>query len=312
MSGHQHTHTDHTHSPTHSHTHGGPAHADDAHPDWAAFGELLELSADVHTPAVEQTAEWLRGLLGLEGGHVQRALDIGSGPGGAACVFARAFPEAEVVAVDGSPELLARARDRAARLGVADRVRTHLAELPEGLAEVGEAELIWSSKAVHHLGDQQGALDRLAAALRPGGVLAVAEGGLSLRALPRDIGIGRPGLLTRLDALQEEGFAEMRTGLPDAKETTEDWPAMLAAAGLTGARSRSFLTDLPAPLDAPARRLLHADLTRLSDHLTDRLDATDRATIGRLLDPDDEAGVLRRPDVFWLSAQTVHAAVKPR
>ncbi|MFI1334921.1 class I SAM-dependent methyltransferase [Streptomyces sp. NPDC020845] len=308
MSGHQHTHTDHTHS----HTHGGPAHADDAHPDWAAFGELLELSADVHTSAVEQTAEWLRGLLRLDGGHVRRALDIGSGPGGAACVFARAFPDAEVVAVDGSPELLARARDRAARLGVADRVRTHLAELPEGLAEVGEAELIWSSKAVHHLGDQQGALDRLAAALRPGGVLAVAEGGLSLRALPRDIGIGRPGLLTRLDALQEEAFAEMRTGLPDAKETTEDWPAMLAAAGLTGARSRSFLIDLPAPLDAPARRLLHADLTRLSDHLADRLDATDRATLDRLLDPDDEAGVLRRPDVFWLSAQTVHAAVKPR
>ncbi|ADI05863.1 hypothetical protein SBI_02742 [Streptomyces bingchenggensis BCW-1] len=305
MSGHQHTHTDHTHS----HPHGGPAHADDAHPDWAAFGELLELSADVHTPAVEQTAEWLRGLLG---GPVRRALDIGSGPGGATCVFARAFADAEVVAVDGSPELLARARDRAARLGVADRVRTHLAELPEGLAEVGDAELIWSSKAVHHLGDQQGALDRLAAALRPGGVLAVAEGGLSLRALPRDIGIGRPGLLTRLDAMQEEAFAEMRAGLPDTKETVEDWPAMLAAAGLTGARSRSFLIDLPAPLDAPARRLLHADLTRLSDHLADRLDATDRATLDRLLDPDDEAGVERRPDVFWLSAQTVHAAVKPR
>jgi SAM-dependent methyltransferase len=306
MTGHQHTHT-HT-----DHTHGGSAHADPSHVDWAAFGQLLEQSADLHTPAVEQAAEWLRGLLRLDEGHVRRALDVGSGPGGAACLFARAFPDAEVVAVDGTPELLARARDRAARLKVADRVRTHLAELPDGLAEVGEAELIWSSRAVHHLGDQQGAVDRLAAALRPGGVLALAEGGLPLRALPRDIGIGRPGLQTRLDAVQEEAYAEMRAGLPDAKETVEDWPAMLAAAGLTGARSRTFLTDLPAPLDAPARRLLHADLTRLSEGPADRLDATDRATLDRLLDPDDEAGVLRRPDVFWLSAQTVHAAVKPR
>ncbi|MGY0057245.1 class I SAM-dependent methyltransferase [Streptomyces sp. LZ34] len=308
MTGHQHTHT-HT---DHTHAHGGPAHGDHSHMDWAAFGQFLEQSADVYTPAVEQAIEWLRGLLRLDEGHVRRTLDVGSGPGGATCLFARAFPDAEVVAVDGTPELLARARDRAARLGVADRVRTHLAELPDGLAEVGDAELIWSSRAVHHLGDQQGAVDRLAAALRPGGVLALVEGGLSLRALPRDIGIGRPGLLTRLDAVQEEVYTEMRAELPDAKETVEDWPAMLSAAGLTGARSRSFLTDLPAPLDAPARRLLHADLTRLSEGLADRLDATDRATLDRLLDPDDEAGVLRRPDAFWLSAQTVHAAVRPR
>lgn len=303
MTPHQHTHAGHTHTHAHAHTHGDASHAI----DWAVFGPHLEKSADLHTPALEQTAEWLRGLLGVP---VRRALDVGSGPGGATCLFARAFPDAEVVAVDGTPELLARAHARAERLGVADRVRTHLAELPDGLADVGEAELIWSSKAVHHLGDQQGTLNRLAAALRPGGVLAVSEGGLPLRALPRDIGIGRPGLLARIDAVQEEGFTEMRAELPDAKEIVEDWPAMLGAAGLTGARSRTFLVDHPAPLHAPAREMLHIELARLHERLADRLDATDRATLERLIDPDDEAGVLRRPDVFWLSAFTVHAAVK--
>jgi hypothetical protein len=51
-------------------------------------------------------------------------------------------------------------------------------------------------------------------------------------------------------------------------------------------------------------------LTRLRDALTDGLDAEDRATLDRLLDPEDEASVHRRRDVFVLKAHTVYTAVR--
>src|SRR5690606_40505854 len=99
----------------------------------------------------------------------------------------------------------------------------------------------------HHLGGQQAALTALASRLAPGGTLAVMEGGLPTRFLPRDIGFGRPGLQARLDVLQEEWFTQMRADLPGSVATTEHWPALLTAAGLHHTRTRSFLLHLPAP-----------------------------------------------------------------
>ncbi|MEV0263495.1 methyltransferase domain-containing protein [Streptomyces sp. NPDC050617] len=293
----------------HQHQH---HHHDGAQMDWDVMGPLLELGAEVQSPVVDQAAVWLRERVEAAGVPVvRRMLDIGSGPGVGACQFAQAFPEAEVVAVDGTEALLERARTRAADRGLAERVRTCLADLPDGLGEVGDADLIWSGMALHHIGDQQYAVERLAGALRPGGLLAVAEGGLPMRALPRDIGFGRPGLQGRLDVLSDDWFTGMRAALPGAKEAVEDWPAFLAAAGLTDIRSRTFLIDLPAPLGADGRAYVHATLARQREVADELLDAEDRAALDRLLDPEDPQGLLLRPDAFLLSARTVHTAVKP-
>ncbi|TVL92978.1 trans-aconitate 2-methyltransferase [Streptomyces sp. SAJ15] len=296
MSGHHHHHHHDTHRG------GGSGHADI---DWAVMASLIEANGEVHAPATEQAAHWLRERLG-DASEVHDVWDVGSGPGVAAGLFAQVFPSAAVLAVDGEQALLERARARAARLGVGDRLRTLTADLPDGLVDAGAADLIWSSKALHHLGDQTGAVARLADHLRPGGLLAVAEGGLPARCLPRDFGIGRPGLQARLDAVVEDWFTEMRAALPDVRTTVEDWPAMLAAAGLTDLRSRTFLLDLPAPLSAAARDYLRAQLVRLRETVAENLDAEDRATLDRLVDPDDKDGILLRSDAFLLSAQTVH------
>ncbi len=282
--------------------------------DWEELAPVLVREAELATPLYEQAADWLRTLLGgseeraAGQASVRRVWDVGSGPGVVTCLLARAFPHAEVVAVDPTPELLARARDRAARLGLADRFRTHEAELPDDdLEALGTADLIWTSKVLHHVGDQRAAVALLAARLRPGGVLAVAEGGLPDRVLPRDIGIGRPGLQARLDAAQEEWFAQMRAELPGYRDTTEDWPALLAAAGLADTTSRTFLLDLPAPLDSTARDHIAARLSRAAEQYADLLDEADRATLTRLTDPTDEASIAHRPDAFLLTARTVHA-----
>jgi hypothetical protein len=74
--------------------------------------------------------------------------------------------------------------------------------------------------------------------------------------------------------------------------------------------TRTFLFDLPAPLCDEARACVVAEFQRRRDMLADALDATDRATLDRLLDPDDKASLYHRPDVFVLEAHTMHTAVR--
>ncbi|MEY9965503.1 SAM-dependent methyltransferase [Streptacidiphilus sp. MAP12-16] len=299
----------------HGHGHGHANHSTDI--DWEVMATQLENSGELQLPVLRRTVARLRELLGPDK-EVRRILDIGSGPGVMTCVFAEAFADAEAVAVDGTPGLLDRTLARAERLGLGGRVAVRHAELPEGLdggdehgeGGVGTADLVWSSRAVHHLGDQQGALNALAAVLRPGGLLAVAEGGLPMRFLPRDIGIGRPGLQARLDVVQEHWFEIMRAELPGSTTLVEDWPAMLSRAGLTRVGSFTSLLDLQAPLGETARAYLHTHLTRLRESMSESLDVEDRKTLDVLLDPGAPEGILRRPDAFLLSATTVFTGVR--
>ncbi|MEV5872811.1 methyltransferase [Streptomyces sp. NPDC052101] len=303
-----HDHHDHNAHPandghSHGHSHG---HGDDI--DWAAMAALLESEAEVHSPAYARALAWL----GKEVTEPGLIVDAGSGPGVIACLMAETFPGARVVAADGSAPLLERARARAARRGVADRFDTLAGELPASLVELDyPADLLWASRSLHHLGDQKAALAAFAARLAPGGTLAILEGGLPGRCLPRDIGFGRPGLQARLDAAQEDRFARMRAELPGAVAETEDWPALLSAAGLKHTGTRTFLLDIPAPVPDRVRAFVVGALTRLRDVLAESLDAEDRATLDRLLDPADPGSAHRRPDVFVLAAHTVHRAVRP-
>ncbi|MFI6354440.1 class I SAM-dependent methyltransferase [Streptomyces sp. NPDC050743] len=285
----------------HGHTHGGDV-------DWAAMAALLEAEAEVSAPAYARALAWL----GQEVTEPGLIVDAGSGPGVIACLMAETFPGARVVAADAAEPLLERARSRAARQGVADRFDTLVGELPESLVELDyPVDLLWASRSLHHLGDQRAALAAFGARLAPGGTLAILEGGLHARYLPREIGFGRPGLQARLDAAQEERFARMRAELPGAVTETEDWPALLTAAGLKHTGTRSFLLDIPAPVPDRTRAFVAAWLTRTRDIHADALDAEDRSTLDRLLDPADPGSVHRRPDVFVLAAHTVHRAVRP-
>jgi SAM-dependent methyltransferase len=291
----------------HEHDHGN--HQGDHHGhvdvDWSAMASKLEAEAELSSPLYARAAAWLS----KRQPHPGLVVDAGSGPGVVACVLAEAFPGARVVAADGSGPLLERAGARAERLGIADRFSTLEGDLPDALGDLDyPVDLLWASRSLHHLADQRAALAAFAERLAPGGTLALLEGGLPARYLPRDVGFGRPGLQARIDAVEADRFTAMRAELPGAVQVTEDWPGLLTSVGLRGATSRTFLLDLPAPLPDEARAFVVTMFQRHRDALGEHLDATDLATIDRLVDPDDKASLYHRPDVFVLAAHTIHVA----
>ena len=299
---------DHDHGPGCEQEAGGGRHQHDHTAlDWAVMGPLLETQAELFAPLYERAMAWLA----KERTDPGLIVDVGSGPGVVACLFAETFPGARVVAVDGSEPLLERARARADRQGFGDRFGTLTGELPEVLGELEyPADLLWASRSLHHLGDQRAGLAAFAERLAPGGTLAIMEGGLPSRFLPRDFGIGRPGLEARIDAIEAEWFAQMRGDLPGAVTETENWPALMESVGLKHTGTRSFLLDLPAPAPDRVRAYVATWLTRVRDIYGEALGAEDRAALDRLVDPQDEASVHRRADVFVLAAHTVYTAVR--
>ena len=274
--------------------------------DWATMGPMLERNAQLAAPQNREIAAWLRTWQP----EPTLIADVGSGSGSISFLLAEIFPKAEVIAVDPAEPLLDRARARADREGLTDRLTTFQAELPEGIAGLPPADLLWIGRALHHVGDQEGALAALADRLAPGGAIALLEGGLNQRSLPRDIGFGRPGLQTRFDLADEKWFTRMRADLPGAKAVTEDWPKLLTEAGLRHAATRSFLLDLPAPVSDAARAQIISELSRRREMHEETLDADDLTTVDRLLDANDEQSLHHRADVFLLSVQTVHVGVK--
>ena len=101
----------------------------------------------------------------------KRVLDLGAGTGMLAARVAAAYPEAELVLLDGAPAMLEQAR---ARLG--DRATYHVGDLRAPLPGDGFCAVV-SALAIHHL-DAAGKRDlfaRVHDALAPGGMFVNAE-----------------------------------------------------------------------------------------------------------------------------------------
>lgn len=276
----------------HAHAH---AHAQDL--DWATMVTHAELEGEVFLPFTGEATAALADVAARDGLEVRRILDVGSGPGVGTCALAQRFTAATVVAADGSAEMLAKVAERADRLGLADRVETRPVELPDGLAALGQADLVWASMVLHHVGDEVAALRGLRSRLTAGGLLGLAEFGGPMRVLPDDIDLGRPGLWSRLDAARAAWLADMRAGLPDTKPTGE-YPAMLAAAGFEVLVDRVIAVTLNPPLDDRARKVALGHLQLLREHVQPHADPADVEALGPLVDPDDPGAITRRPDAL--------------
>lgn len=105
-------------------------------------------------------------------------LDLGCGPGDVTFRFARAFPQAEIVAVDGSRPMLDIAEQAAAAdPGLRGRIRFLHGRIP-GAAAIPDLpyELVMSHSLLHHLHRPEGLWQTIAQyAATPGALVFVAD-----------------------------------------------------------------------------------------------------------------------------------------
>jgi SAM-dependent methyltransferase len=138
---------------------------------WTYFHEIYE-ALPRQGPGDRQGTERALGLLPpLTRG--QRILDIGCGTGAQTLDLARGT-EAQIVAIDNHPPFVARAAERVATAGLADRVTVTLGDMNDLRLPEGSLDLIWCEGAIFIIGFAQG-LATWRPLLAPGGHLAVSE-----------------------------------------------------------------------------------------------------------------------------------------
>lgn len=170
-------------------------------PTYDRYARLLSLGQD---------PRWRRFLVSrIEAGPADTVLDVATGTGAVAIEIA-GRTGARVVGLDQSPEMLAHARERIARAGLADRI-----ELLEGRAETlpfvdGSFAALSFTYLLRYVADEAATMRELARVVRPGGVVASLEFGLPPRPFPRAawelyVRLGLPAA----GALVSDGWSEV-------------------------------------------------------------------------------------------------------
>jgi SAM-dependent methyltransferase len=268
--------------------------------DDAAMAELLDLDAEVLHSYLSDVFAWIQELAGDL--PPRRILDLGAGTGTGSLALVQRFDGADVTALDMSPRMLDRLTEKARALGVADRVHPVQADLDLAWPAIDALDLVWASNSLHHMADPDRVLGEVFAAVKPGGLLAVAELDSFPRFLPEEVGAG---LEARCHAVLDEQRA---VELP---HIGSDWRSRLTKAGFTVEAERQFVIDLTPPLPAATGRYALVSLRRVRSGLDGRLSADDLSTLDALIDGDGPHSVLRRDDLTVRAARTVWLARRP-
>lgn len=286
-----------------THAHQNHAHQNHDHQnhdhDHDALGEMLDLDAEIFAPTmrtvyadIEQAAD----------SPVRSILDLGAGTGTGTFGLLQFFARARATAVDSSDDMLAGLQQQAMARGLADRVTTVCADLDEELPRLEPVDLAWAAASLHHLADPDRTLTQIAAAIRPGGLLAVAEVDGMPRFLSGDTAGGAAELRAR-ELLSADRAIDMPT-------MGSDWGSRLARAGLVVEQHRSITADLASPAPPALHRYAAAVLTRIRGAVADRLDAAELQAFDALLD-GGPADVRNRSDLRVTSEKLLWIARRP-
>lgn len=121
--------------------------------------------------------EMMRRLLDQVPADAGRALELGCGTGQLAAALAERQPGVELTLVDAAPEMLEATRARLAKVApdAARAARFVHARFESIRLDAGYYDVIIASLSLHHVVDKLSLYAALAAALRPGGLLCMAD-----------------------------------------------------------------------------------------------------------------------------------------
>lgn len=265
--------------------------------------ELLDLDGAALHDYWSSALDWVEQVVTESGTGAPHILDLGAGSGTATVSLAERFPASEVTAVDVSAEMVEHIRSKVHQRGLPG-VTVVQADLDDEWPELGRLDLVWASMSLHHLADPERVLRDAFQALRPGGVVAVAEFDEPLQFLPHDLGVGDAGLERRCLDLMAEVHAR------EVPELGADWPTRLRCAGFERVEERPFLIDLASPSASVTNRYALRWLQRMAEGLGDRLSPTDRTTLATLIG-DGPGSIRHRDDIHVRGTRTVTLARRP-
>jgi SAM-dependent methyltransferase len=278
------------HEHAHGHPHAGHGHvpADQA----GHLAELLDLDAEV-------LHDHLTGVMSWIGGQVTptRILDLGAGTGTGSIALARQFPDASLIALDASAQMLDHLARQAHRNGLGDRIHPVQADLDTVWPALDPVDLVWASASLHHLADPDRVLTDVFATVRPGGLFVVAEQDSFPRFLPAG---AAGGLEERLHAVLADKRAH------DMPHMGDDWGARLTKAGFNVESARVAEIHLVAPLPPAAGRYAEATLSRLRHGLAAELLDEDRQALDSLV-----AEIAHRSDLTIRATRPLWSARRP-
>lgn len=261
--------------------------------------ERVVADGEVALDFVRQVVDLVTGLGGVE---VRSILDIGSGPGVATLELARLLPDATALALDASGSMTEAVRERAAAAGVSDRVDARQSEIPDGLDELSDVDLVWASMSLHHVGDERAALRGIRDVLSDDGVLAILEFGDQRRLVP----VGDEALGDRMEVAFQRFFDDHSQHVWHGDTPSGEIADMVRESGLEILSDHVSVVTHELPLDEAQKRYVTGSLQRAARQLEGLLSRKDVKTLVDLAERSD------RPDGPVVVSRRIILARKPR
>ncbi|MCZ4534025.1 class I SAM-dependent methyltransferase [Gordonia terrae] len=274
------TSTHHPH-PTGAH-HEHANHAD--HHNHARLAAVLDLDAELMADYFEDAARLVAETLGRV---PARIADLGAGTGTGTDALARRFPQASILAVDGSSDMVALVERRVREGGFDDRVTAVVADLDDGLPPLGMPDVVWAAMSLHHVADPQRLLREAATSLGPDGIVVITE----MAGVPRFVPAHEDAELLGLQDRCQTAAAGA------GWEALVDWTDAFDDVDYEVLRAETAHVRRSAPSPSVARYARHW-FAQFRHRLADTLDPADLA----LLDDLTEADARNRLDDLTLAA----------